>query len=55
MQDFWIVEKFFDHRPSSEHKGSWELRTCWVRWSSEDDTWETISEKHEEALGLVQQ
>jgi hypothetical protein len=54
IKDFWVVEKFVDHRPSSEKKGSWDLRTRWVGWSSEDDTWEPISEKYEEVPDVVQ-
>jgi hypothetical protein len=55
IKDFWVVEKFVNHRPSTESKGNWELRTRWVGWSSEDDTWEPINEKYEEVPDLVQQ
>jgi hypothetical protein len=55
IKDFWVVEKFVNHRPASETKGNWELRTRWVGWSSEDDTWEPINEKYDEVPDLVQQ
>jgi hypothetical protein len=54
IKDFWVVEKFVNHRPASETKGYWELRTRWVGWSSEDDTWEPINEKYNEVPDLVQ-
>jgi hypothetical protein len=55
IKDIWVVQKFVDHKPSSEKNGGWVLRTRWALWSDEDDTWEPIVEKYEEVPHLVEQ
>ena len=49
----WQVESFIGHWPATKGKGYWELKTRWVSFMPEDDTWEPINQKRKEVPMMV--